>query len=60
MICQELKYKKYLKYNLSIKNYILKKLIILPHNFYIKTIGFIKKINYYILELDKTNKTMKI
>ena len=43
MIFQELKYKKYLKYNLSIKNYILKKLIILPHNFYNKTIGFIKK-----------------
>lgn len=60
MICQELKYKKYLKYNISIKDYILKKLIILPHNFYNKTIGFIKKINYYILELDKTNKTMKI
>lgn len=60
MICQELKYKKYLKYNLSIKNYILKKLIILLHNFYNKMIGFIKKINYYILELDKTNKTMKI
>ena len=60
MICQELKYKKYLKYNLSIKNYILKKLIILLHNFYNKMIGFIKKINYYILESDKTNKTMKI
>lgn len=60
MIFQELKYKKYLKYNLSIKNYILKKLIILLHNFYNKMIGFIKKINYYILELDKTNKTMKI
>lgn len=60
MIFQELKYKKYLKYNLSIKNYILKKLIILLHNFYNKMIGFIKKINYYILELDKTSKTMKI
>lgn len=60
MIFQELKYKKYLKYNLSIKNYIIKKLIILLHNFYNKMIGFIKKINYYILELDKTNKTMKI
>lgn len=60
MIFQELKYKKYLKYNLSIKNYILKKLIILLHNFYNKMIGFIKKINYYILESDKTNKTMKI
>lgn len=60
MIFQELKYKKYLKYNLSIKNYILKKLIILLHNFYNKMIGFIKKINYYILELDKTNITMKI
>ena len=60
MIFQELKYKKCLKYNLSIKNYILKKLIILLHNFYNKMIGFIKKINYYILELDKTNKTMKI
>lgn len=60
MIFQELKYKKYLKYNLSIKNYILKKLIILLHNFYNKMIGFIEKINYYILESDKTNKTMKI
>lgn len=60
MIFQELKYKKYLKYNLSIKNYILKKLIILLHNFYNKMIGFIKKINYYILESDKTNKTLKI
>lgn len=60
MACQDLKYKKYLKYNLSIKYYILKKLIILPHNFYNKTIGFIKKINYYILELDKTNKIMQI
>lgn len=60
MIFQELKYKKYLKYNLKYKNYTLKKLIILLHNFYNKMIGFIKKINYYILELDKTNKTMKI